>query len=914
MRGTLVFAAALCALLALVGPPASLAVTPPNPNDPCATNGHNTCGTSGVGFYRDYKFGTRWFGDFRNAIPGTVHTFCLDLGYWYPSPTYEYREDTSGGLTNKLGKAVPLVNQQKIAYAIWAEGRTTDPDQQAAVMLYVHSLMGDARPGEVDPAALGSSAVTAAYNKVAHDAARLHGPYRLLVTLPDSLTPSQKATATIKLLGASGAGVPNVQLTLTATGATGVPKTVQTDSSGTAQVALGAPSTANIALTVKTDALASTLPRVFHPTTAAAGPNGQRLALPDSQTLTQTETTRVSQVKIDATTAAAPSVIVAGGTVRDKITITGALASYHGTIAVRIYGPFETTAAIRCSGTPVWKGTVEAKGSGVFTTPAATIQDPGYYTFQETIPGDTAHIGLTTPCAVPAEGFKVEVQPKVVTTVSSQKVAPGTAISDSVNVSGLGGEQVNVLAFLYGPYPAREAINCSGQPIWTGTIPVSTDGDYDTDSFTVTVPGFYAYREQIAAGEFVRATQTTCADVAETTVVSATPKVTTQVSAQQAAPGASVYDSVIVSGLGALSVPVQVDLFGPFATKGGIGCTGKPFWSGSIVATGDGTYKTPPVVLARAGYYTFRESLAAGPANDAFIAPCAQVSETTLARPSPVVTTLASSDVVLPGGAISDRIQVSGVGKTAVGIVVQLFGPFATRAGISCTSNLYWQGRVTAKGDGVLRSPAVRLKRAGFYVFRERIVASPLVPASTTPCGEVAETSLARPLIITGRDDHPAYVRVAATGGSAPTRVRIALLGIDAPVSAVGIDLQQGVLAAPSDIHRLGWWKDGEPPGSSSGATLIAGHVDSAKAGAGAFFGLKKAKAGDTIEVTTADGRTHTYRVVSNRAYLKKNLPADIYSQKGRPRLVLVTCGGPFDQATGHYRDNVVVTAVPVAG
>jgi len=27
---------------------------------------------------------------------------------------------------------------------------------------------------------------------------------------------------------------------------------------------------------------------------------------------------------------------------------------------------------------------------------------------------------------------------------------------------------------------------------------------------------------------------------------------------------------------------------------------------------------------------------------------------------------------------------------------------------------------------------------------------------------------------------------------------------------------------------------------------------------------------------------------------------------------VLVTCGGPFDATGGHYRDNIVVTAVPV--
>jgi hypothetical protein len=40
-------------------------------------------------------------------------------------------------------------------------------------------------------------------------------------------------------------------------------------------------------------------------------------------------------------------------------------------------------------------------------------------------------------------------------------------------------------------------------------------------------------------------------------------------------------------------------------------------------------------------------------------------------------------------------------------------------------------------------------------------------------------------------------------------------------------------------------------------------------------------------------------------------LPASIYSRTGPRRLVLVTCGGPFNQNIGHYRDNIVVTAVP---
>ena len=56
---------------------------------------------------------------------------------------------------------------------------------------------------------------------------------------------------------------------------------------------------------------------------------------------------------------------------------------------------------------------------------------------------------------------------------------------------------------------------------------------------------------------------------------------------------------------------------------------------------------------------------------------------------------------------------------------------------------------------------------------------------------------------------------------------------------------------------------------------------------------------------------TFAYRVVSVRAYPKSELPADVYSVRGPPRLVLVTCGGPFDRAARHYRDNIVVTAVP---
>ncbi len=72
-----------------------------------------------------------------------------------------------------------------------------------------------------------------------------------------------------------------------------------------------------------------------------------------------------------------------------------------------------------------------------------------------------------------------------------------------------------------------------------------------------------------------------------------------------------------------------------------------------------------------------------------------------------------------------------------------------------------------------------------------------------------------------------------------------------------------------------------------------------------------QARRGTVVEITAADGKTFRYRVTSTRRMLKADLPLDVWSQTGPARLVLVTCGGPFDSTIGRYRDNIVITAVP---
>ena len=62
----------------------------------------------------------------------------------------------------------------------------------------------------------------------------------------------------------------------------------------------------------------------------------------------------------------------------------------------------------------------------------------------------------------------------------------------------------------------------------------------------------------------------------------------------------------------------------------------------------------------------------------------------------------------------------------------------------------------------------------------------------------------------------------------------------------------------------------------------------------------------------TAGGRAWHYVVRAVRAYAKAALPSTaVFGQRVTPRLVIITCGGPFDAATGHYLDNIVAWAAP---
>jgi sortase (surface protein transpeptidase) len=144
-----------------------------------------------------------------------------------------------------------------------------------------------------------------------------------------------------------------------------------------------------------------------------------------------------------------------------------------------------------------------------------------------------------------------------------------------------------------------------------------------------------------------------------------------------------------------------------------------------------------------------------------------------------------------------------------------------------------------------------------------------------------------------------------ALGRSKPVRLSIPALGIDTAVGKLGLQPDHQVMV-PTSAHVVDWYEDGPTPGQI-GSAVILGHVDSFR-GPGTFFYLKNLKAGNAITVTLADGVVARFAVVRVVQYSKTAFPDRlVFGSHGTQSLQLVTCGGTFDHATGHYESNIVV-------
>jgi Sortase domain len=200
------------------------------------------------------------------------------------------------------------------------------------------------------------------------------------------------------------------------------------------------------------------------------------------------------------------------------------------------------------------------------------------------------------------------------------------------------------------------------------------------------------------------------------------------------------------------------------------------------------------------------------------------------------------------------------------------------------------------------------------------VLSSTSVPSASAPVSPA-------PLSLAPKNSRVAVPAVAAgvvaDRPGVPLRVVVAGHQVQAAVSADRLNAD-GSLFVPADPAAVSWASQDVGPGSSHGTAILVGHVNY-RGVQGAFFDLADYQVGQEITVVLADRRTLKYVVAAPPIEVNKDQVAarrqelfdqtHSYGLAGKPRsgrLLLLSCGGAFDNRTGHYESNIFVYAMPV--
>ena len=156
-----------------------------------------------------------------------------------------------------------------------------------------------------------------------------------------------------------------------------------------------------------------------------------------------------------------------------------------------------------------------------------------------------------------------------------------------------------------------------------------------------------------------------------------------------------------------------------------------------------------------------------------------------------------------------------------------------------------------------------------------------------------------------------AAVLVAAPAGARPGataereaalgRLSIPAIGVNAGIIPVGVT-KAGHLAIGRSVRDVYRWRHGVLPGQR-GRAVLAGHTWSK--GPGVFDDLGRLRPGNVVVVGRNRFVVTRVRKVTG---LSRKAVAGLFSDRGKPRLVLITCGDRND-LTGVYRTRIIVNA-----
>lgn len=254
----------------------------------------------------------------------------------------------------------------------------------------------------------------------------------------------------------------------------------------------------------------------------------------------------------------------------------------------------------------------------------------------------------------------------------------------------------------------------------------------------------------------------------------------------------------------------------------------------------------------------------------------------------------------------SKKIVAAGV--ILLGTLIMVGGPM-----VYYGAQMDVERRVPDAGDVAMIEQALRNGSGDTVSTPREVVGFSAASAALARHAEAREGLLAE---IENRDEAELFVpdpdveQVIEDHGM-PTHIRIDAIDVDAPVDAFGLD-SRGRMDVAANTTDVSWYENGPIPGQAGSAAMAAHVVWHGKKGV--FHRLKDLEPGDPVEITYEDGGGATFVAVARATYDKQELPLDVvFATNGPPVLTLVTCGGNFSAASGHYDSNIVIYAIPLS-
>lgn len=188
------------------------------------------------------------------------------------------------------------------------------------------------------------------------------------------------------------------------------------------------------------------------------------------------------------------------------------------------------------------------------------------------------------------------------------------------------------------------------------------------------------------------------------------------------------------------------------------------------------------------------------------------------------------------------------------------------------------------------------------------LAASALVYVWQTEAPSASETNTTQVTVEAPQDSEAALATITP---QVPVRLKIASIGVDAPIIPVGTE-PDGAMAAPKTATDIGWYEKSAKLGSSRRAMLLSGHygLDTPEV----LRRLSELKVGDRLVVEGAEGDALTFEVAETERKHRTEVDMEKAFRYGggQEAVSIITCIGMYNYAEKTYNDRYVVYALRV--